>query len=88
MLDDAGAHPKGRRGLGSKIRTRLFKFASHEGGGVFRCPVTNVWLFPVDVAQRFMREIGNVIVSEHNDRIRGQGVFKLVPMPKKEDGKS
>lgn len=82
MLDDAKAHPKGRRSLNAIVRNRMRDICSVDGGAK-RCPLTNVWLYPVAIGNKFMLDAGNALVAEHNDRVRGQGVFKLVPMPKK-----
>lgn len=80
LLIEAKAVQKGRGGLNRKIGARLRATAlqSNPPAQVRRCPHSNVWLFPRDFADRFMREIGNALVAEHNDRQNGQGRLDLV----------
>lgn len=80
LLIEAKAVQKGRGGLNRKIGARLRAMAlqSKPPAQVRRCPHSNVWLFPRDFADRFMRETGNELVAEHNDRQNGQGRLDLV----------
>jgi hypothetical protein len=85
----ADAIEKGRNSVNRKIGYGLRNRAAADpdGGKAFRCPHTGVWLFDRAFAERFMREAGDTMVRAHNDRIRGQGVLKLVP-PKPEKDES
>jgi len=80
LLIEAKAVQKGRGGLNRKIGSRLRAKALQDTppAQVRRCPHSNVWLFPRDFADRFMRETGNELVAEHNDRQNGQGRLDLV----------
>ncbi len=80
LLIEAKAVQKGRGGLNRKIGARLRAKALQDTppAQVRRCPHSNVWLFPRDFADRFMRETGSELVAEHNDRQNGQGRFDLV----------
>jgi hypothetical protein len=77
LLEEAGAVQKGRKSLNRRIGHRLGLIARGEGGAR-RCPHTATWLYPRIMADRFMREEGAGLVKEHNDRVSGQGVLKLV----------
>lgn len=74
LLIEHDAVQKGRGGLNRKIGARLRAMAlqSEPPVAVRRCPHSNVWLFPRDFADRYMRTLGRELVNDHNDRQRGQ----------------
>ena len=78
LLNEAKAEQKGRKSLNRRCGYRLGAIAKADGGAR-HCPHTNVWLYPRALADKFMREEGAAMVKSHNDAVRGQGVFKLVP---------
>ncbi|SCM71532.1 hypothetical protein KL86PLE_100252 [uncultured Pleomorphomonas sp.] len=89
LLDEAKALTKGRRSLnrrvGNELRTRAVLAPPTQP--VSKCPHSGVWLFPRDFAAQFMVDRGMEMVRTHNDRVRGQGVLKLVRSEKHEDDK-
>lgn len=89
LLDEAKALTKGRRSLNRRVGNELRNRAvlAPPTQPVAKCPHSGVWLFPRDFAAGFMAERGAEMVKAHNDKIRGQGVLKLVPT-RREDGPS
>lgn len=77
LLDEAKARPKGRNGLNRRIGNTLRSLALNEGVSLRRCPRTGTWLFPIAVAQLWMRRHGEALVREHNAAAIGQGVLKF-----------
>lgn len=89
LLNEAKALTKGRRSLnrrvGNELRTRAVLAPPTQP--VSKCPHSGVWLFPRDFAAQFMVDRGMEMVRAHNDRVRGQGVLKLIRPEKHEDDK-
>lgn len=84
LLDEAKALPKGRRSLNARAGHALRSIALHDGGAR-RCPRTRTWLFPVSLANEYMRKSGMTLVAEHNAKVMGQGALHLVMPKKKKD---
>jgi hypothetical protein len=74
LLIEHDAVQKGRGGLNRKIGAHLRAMAlqSEPPVAVRRCPHSNVWLFPRDFADLYMRKQGRELVNDHNDRQNGQ----------------
>jgi len=79
LLDAAGAVQKGRRSLGGKVRHELLELAAAQTPPVTlrRRSHTNVWLFPVEFAQAYMRRRGRLLVELHNSEQEGGGTLTL-----------
>lgn len=78
LLEESGAVQKGRGGLNRKIGSRMRGSAQLRGIVLLRCPHSNVWLFPRDFADQYMRDEGRALVRAHNDNHAGQNVLHLV----------
>ncbi|MGP9819177.1 phage antirepressor N-terminal domain-containing protein [Salinarimonas sp. NSM] len=80
LLDEAKAIQKGRNGVNRRIGFEMRERALQAVPPVplRRCPHSGVWLYPRAFADAYMRERGNGLVREHNDRQKGQGV---IPFP-------
>lgn len=79
LLDEAKAIQKGRnsvnRRIGYDLRNRALMTTPPIA--LRRCPHSGVWLYPRAFADAYMREHGNGLVREHNDRQKGQGVIQF-----------
>jgi hypothetical protein len=60
------ANQKGRRALVYRVSSALARFCAEKGVPVLLCPHTKTRLFPVDVANEFMVEVGASWVEDHN----------------------
>jgi hypothetical protein len=60
------ANQKGRRALVYRLSSALARLCAEKGVPVRLCPQTKTRLFPEDVANQFMREIGASWVEDHN----------------------
>jgi hypothetical protein len=65
-LVEWNANQKGRRGLVYRLSNALVRVCAEQGVPVLLCPHTKTRLFPVDVANEFMREVGASWVEDHN----------------------
>ena len=81
LLEDAKALQKGRRGINRKMGWDLKIRALLERPlvPVMKCPHSGVWLYPRAFAANYMLAQGNQLVKDHNAKVLGQGVLKLVP---------
>lgn len=79
LLDEAKAVQKGRNRVNRKIGFEMRERALQAVPPVplRRCPHSGVWLYPRAFADAYMRERGDGLVREHNDRQRGQGVIRF-----------
>lgn len=79
LLDEAKAIQKGRNGVNRRIGYDLRNRALMTTPPIAlrRCPHSGVWLYPRAFADAYMREHGNGLVREHNDRQKGQGVIQF-----------
>ncbi len=68
LLDQAEAHPAGRRRLRAKFLFELMDSARDTpvAGHLRRCPTTGAWMFPLDYAARYMARRGALLVDQHN----------------------
>lgn len=80
LLDEAKALQKGRNRVNRKIgfELRMRALLSKPPVGIRKCPHSGVWLYPRDFAHAYMADVGQQLVKSHNDRVMGQGMFKLV----------
>ena len=80
LLNEAKAeqHKRNRlnRKIGFELRTRAL--TGNPPAELRRCPHSGVWLYPRGFTASYMASRGGVLVREHNDAMRGQGVLKLV----------
>jgi hypothetical protein len=60
------AKQKGRRPLVYRLSSALVRVCAQKGVPVLLCPQTKTRLFPVDVANEFMIEVGASWVEDHN----------------------
>jgi len=60
------ANQKGRRALVYRVSSALARFCAEKGVPVLLCPHTKTRLFPVEVANEFMMEVGASWVEDHN----------------------
>ena len=81
LLEDGGALQKGRRGINCKMGYDLKIRALLERPQipVLKCPHSGVWLYPRTFAANYMAARGDQLVKDHNAKVMGQGVLKLVP---------
>ncbi|TWA73977.1 KilA domain-containing protein [Azospirillum brasilense] len=79
LLDAAGAVQKGRRSLGGKIRHELLEIAAAQTPplALSRHSHSNVWIFPVEFAQAYMRRRGRLLVELHNSELEGGETLTL-----------
>ena len=80
LLDEAKAERKGRNRVNRKIgfEMRTIALTRNPPAALRRCPHSNVWLYPRAFANEYMAARGSVLVREHNDAVKGQGVLQLV----------
>jgi len=83
LLDEAKAERKGRNRVNRKIgfEMRTIALTKNPPAALRRCPHSGVWLYPRAFANEYMAARGSVLVREHNDAVKGQGVLKLVRKP-------
>lgn len=77
VLNKAGAFPKGRRSLQGRL-SRCFHNRAREQGVAFRRDPhssQHQWLFPIEFADKCMRDFGNAMVAAHNEVSGRQGVL-------------
>jgi hypothetical protein len=60
------ASQKGRRSLVYRLSNALVRVCAEKGVPVLLCPHTKTRLFPVEVANEFMTEVGASWVEDHN----------------------
>jgi hypothetical protein len=60
------ANQKGRRALVFRLSNALARVCAEKGVPVLLCPHTKTRLFPADVANEFMIEVGASWVEDHN----------------------
>ena len=78
LLNDAKCQPKRRNSINRRVGNALRDLALKEGiRGCRRCPHSQVWLFPVEFARRFMVSTGDAWVAAHNAATLGQGILKF-----------
>jgi len=75
MMDQARISTKGRRRLGLMATASLKSFCAANGGGALRHASTNTWLWPVETARAWYKEIGKQMFQEHVDAMNKQMVF-------------
>ena len=65
-LVEWNAAQKGRRSLVYRLSNALVRVCAEKGVPVLLCPHTKTRLFPVDVANEFMTELGSSWLEDHN----------------------
>lgn len=84
LLNEFGALEKGRNRLNQKVGSTLRNAAS-KGliQGACQDAHDNKWMFPIEDAREFMRNIGKNWVAAHNAKVTGQGVLDFPDRRKK-----
>lgn len=87
MLDKAGAVTKKRRKLQGTVFHEMWTRAvtSDPPVQLRRSPHgrSNPWLFPVDFAEKYMKDRGKFLVEAHNETLSRQGVLNFPDRRKK-----
>ncbi len=83
LLDRAKVPSHGRHPLNRKFSYHLPRYAITAGVLPKTCPHSGVLLYPVDFADQFMKDHGNVWIAGHLDKITGQGVLNFEVEKKK-----
>lgn len=89
LLDEAKVPSKGRNRLNRRVGNALRALVL-QSPDMFarRCPRTGTWLFPTDMAHKFMRQSGRDLVAQHMDRLAekmGQSVLRFPRGKKKSE---
>ena len=89
LLEEAKAIQKRRGRVNRKIGYELRDRALVAGppSPCRRCPHSGVWLFQRDFADRYMKDRGNNLVLEHNERQSGQQVILFPVVGKQPEGR-
>ncbi|MBF0140091.1 MAG: antA/AntB antirepressor family protein [Magnetococcales bacterium] len=80
ILDAQKVPAKKRRGLLLSASHSIRDFCLQMGATAKRCARTGTWLFPVEVANKWKKAVGNSMIADHMSALHGQLKLNLVPM--------